>query len=202
MFEFDLEDGSTVTIKKHGENIHITDGEDRLWMKISSNENNVEFNIYPQFIPETYIGKEAKSIDELKYNISCETIENALKCKCLLSDLIDCGYGQGYLSGQKVWLVALDIRDITQIFSSDVTLYKNITFDTKATLRDISEFCQKHNLREANTIFVCMYTCNLDEADEILKCFCKEVSIECDVWCQYLCIDTDIEDNSIHVFYN
>ena len=202
MFKLDLCDGPMVVIKKHGENIHVTDVEDKLWMKIASNENNVEFNIYPEFIPATYIGKKAKSIDEFKCNISCKTRENALKCKYFLSDLIDYGYGTGYLIGQKRWLVALDICDITQIFASDLTLYGNVTLDTKATAGEISEFCKKHNLREANMVFVCMYTCDLDKADEILDCFCKEVPAECEVWCQYLCNDTTPEDNSIHIFYN
>ena len=194
-----VEEGEYVTSENEGESILIKDNLENTWMKIYSAGKTVELKLFPKKIPKSYIGSEAQANEELTYDILCETEEDAIECKNFLSVFFVIGYGK--TDSKRGWLCALDLEDITHIFSSDVTYYK-VYCDFAKLLENVSSFCKERDLENAKTLFVCTHNVNLDDADKIAREFSKGVSDDCIIWTQFIMDETIERENSVRVFYN
>ena len=202
MAEFEGWNALLISVKERNGIVRVSDWEDELWMLISSSDKNVDLRIYPQAIPTSFIGKAAKEFDELKYNIACKTDMDALHCKCFLADFMDCGYGQRVMTGKKGWLAPLDIEDLTKIFSSSVTYYKEFAINTPETNDDVALWFKEDVPQDADNIFVSIYTNSLDYANSIMDPFYAGASEGCMVWCQFIINDEWQEKDIAYVFYN
>ena len=195
-----VEEGEYVTSENEGESILIKDNLENIWMKISSTGKSIELKLFPKNIPQNVIGSEAQANEELTYYILCETEEDAFECKSFLSDFIVIGYGKP--GTKRTWLCALDLEDITHIFSSRVTHYYKISYDVMKTLANAPDYYKERGFKAIKTLFVCTHNVNLDDADKITREFSKGVSDDCMIWTQFIMDETIERENSVRVFYN
>ena len=195
-----VEEGECVTSENEGESILIKDNLENIWMKISSTAKIVELKLFPKNIPQSYIGSDAQAKEELTYYILCETEEDAIECKNFLSVFFVIGYGKPYT--KRTWLCALDLEDITRIFSSRVTHYYKISYDVMKTLDHALDYYKERGLKTIKTLFICTHNVDLDEADKIAREFAKELSDDGMIWNQFIIDETAERDNSVRVFYN
>lgn len=197
---YKVEEGEYVTSKNEGESILIKDNLENIWMKISSTGKSVELKLFPKNISQSYIGSEAQANEELTYDILCESEEDAIECKNFLSVFFVIGYGKP--DTKRTWLCALDLEDITHIFSSRVTHYYKISYDAMKTSANAPDYYKERGFKAIKTLFVCTHNVNLDDADKITREFSKEVSDDCMIWTQFIMDETIERDNSVRVFYN
>ena len=195
-----VEEGEYVTSENEGESILIKDNLENVWMKISSTGKSVVLKLFPKNIPQNVIGSEAQANEELTYYILCETEEDAFECKSFLSDFIVIGYGKP--DTKRTWLCALDLEDITHIFSSRVTHYYKISYDAMKTSVNTLDYYKERGLKAIKTLFVCTHNVDLDEADKIAREFAKELSDDGMIWNQFIIDESEERDNSVRVFYN
>ena len=199
-FNFYVEEGEYVTSENEGESILIKDNPENTWMKIYSAGKTVELKLFPKNIPKSYIGSEAQANEELTYDILCETEEDAIECKNFLSVFFVIGYGKP--DTKRGWLCALDLEDITHIFSSRVTYYYKISYDAMKTSVNTLDYYKERGLKTIKTLFVCTHNVDLDEADEIAREFDKELPDDGMIWNQFIIDESEERDNSVRVFYN
>ena len=195
-----VEEGEYVTSENEGESILIKDNLENVWMKISSTGKSVELKLFPENIPQNIIGSEAQANEELTYYILCETEEDAIECKNFLSVFFVIGYGK--TDTKRTWLCALDLEDITHIFSSRVTHYYKISYDAMKTSVNTLDYYKERGLKAIKTLFVCTHNVDLDEADKIAREFAKELSDDGMIWNQFIIDESEERDNSVRVFYN
>ena len=175
----------------------IKDNFENAWMKMSVSGKTALLKIFPKCIPQSYIGKEAKSQEELIYNILCESEEEAEECGRFLADFIVCGYGNP--DSSKGWFCALDLEDITRIFSS-ANRYRKIPYNS-AKKEELSALCKEIGLKKSNTVFVCTYNLHLDAADKITAELANEASDNCIWWNQFVIDEACEGEGAVHLFF-
>ena len=194
------DEGGYVTSENKGESVLIKDNPENTWMKIYSAGKTVELKLFPKNIPKSYIGSEAQANEELTYDILCETEEDAIECKNFLSVFFVIGYGKP--DTKRGWLCALDLEDITHIFSSRVTHYYKISYDMMKTLANAPDYYKERGLKTIKTLFVCTHNVNLDEADKIAREFSKGVSDDCMIWNQFIIDESMKRETCVYLFSN
>lgn len=202
---FELERGSMCHVV-HGENCECIASENNdMWMQITANGSNVCIQVYPRNIEESYIGKECQKSEVIRYILSCRNEAEAVKCCDFFADFINAGYGDFTKHG-KYWLVALDLKDINEIFSSGDMLYHRISLGTNENKERLSELCEECNIQIAQTVFICIYASpetTLDTFDSITKEIESKLPGDANVWVQFIHDNTIKNGNSIiHLIYS
>ena len=133
--------------------------DERVWMQISSKENNVILKLFQRNIPAGFIGENEGK--ELTYTLTCKTPEAAFRCKSFLADFIDRGYGEKWCRGEG-WLIALDLQDIIRTFSKEMH-YHEFERDKVEISSEISNFFKESKAQHAKGIIICVYVADCEE---------------------------------------
>lgn len=149
---------------------YIIDKDNRVWMQISSKENNVILKLFQRNIPGEFIGKNEGK--ELTYTLTCQTPEAAFRCKSFLTDFIDRGYGEKWCRGDG-WLIALDLQDITEVLSKEMR-YHEFECDKNEISSAVSNFFKESKAKHVKGILICVYVADCKEntllvCDEIME---------------------------------
>ena len=149
---------------------YIIGKDNRVWMQISSKENNVILKLFQRNIPAEFIGE--NDVKELTYTLTCKTPEAAFRCKSFFTDFIDRGYGEKWCRGEG-WLIALDLQDITEVLSKEMR-YHEFECDSNNISNVASNFFKEIGFIDTQNVLVCVYIAHREENissvyDEIIE---------------------------------
>ena len=166
-----------LTKKIKNNTISLSDISGKVWCEIVCNESNCVLTLFPQNIPEEFRGKE--NTNTVKWQISCASPTEAQYCQEALATLISNGYSDPFN-----WYIALDIEDLIEIFSDEMS-FCELTVDTDK-LESYSATIPTSNVNRMAFIYL---RANEDTLNEYVlnAVLCPNAVIEKDTehWIQY-----------------
>lgn len=195
----DLEEEQSIPCKVQYFDDHacIIDQKGKVWVKLSSVENNVAFTIFSKNIPTHCIGE--KTQEKIEGTILCESSEQAKLCVSDMLAFIENGYGE---KGR--WLIGLDMEDLaTGIFDGTTIkfLHKTIHFPPdEETMEEIKNKVKHSIVVLTSFIIPDSDSCGLNSLETINAEIAWATKAESMIWWQISLVE-DVKDYTLTIWY-